>query len=129
MARSSGIRFYKASANTGTHVGSLWTASGSLLASATFANETASGWQTVLFSSPVSVTAGTTYLASYFDPNGHYSYSAAAFNTAFDNAPLHAVANSASANGVYNYSSSNSFPTSTYNANNYWVDVLFAPGS
>ena len=41
-----GIRFYKAVANTGTHVGSLWTASGQLLASATFTGETASGWQT-----------------------------------------------------------------------------------
>ena len=37
------IRFYKASANTGTHIGSLWTATGQLLASVTFTNETASG--------------------------------------------------------------------------------------
>ena len=27
-----GVRFYKATANTGTHVGNLWTASGTLLA-------------------------------------------------------------------------------------------------
>src|SRR5262249_31248353 len=39
-----GIRFYKGSLNTGTHVGHLWTASGQLLNSATFTNETASGW-------------------------------------------------------------------------------------
>ena len=32
----SGIRFYKAAANTGTHIGSLWTATGQLLATATF---------------------------------------------------------------------------------------------
>ena len=31
-----GIRFYKSAANTGTHVGSLWSAAGELLASATF---------------------------------------------------------------------------------------------
>ena len=31
-----GARFYKASTNTGTHVGSLWSASGTLLAQATF---------------------------------------------------------------------------------------------
>ena len=31
-----GIRFYKASTNTGTHIGNLWTATGQLLASATF---------------------------------------------------------------------------------------------
>ena len=36
-------------------------------------NETASGWQTVYFSTPVAITAGTTYIASYYAPNGHYS--------------------------------------------------------
>ena len=40
-----GLRFYKAATNTGTHVGNLWTAAGSLLSSVTFTNETASGWQ------------------------------------------------------------------------------------
>ena len=71
-----GIRFYKASTNTGTHTGSLWSAGGQLLASANFSDESPSGWQTVPFSSPVSITAGNTYVASYFDPNGHYSFDA-----------------------------------------------------
>ena len=48
-----GIRFYKASTNTGTHIGSLWSSTGTLLASATFGNETASGWQQVNFSTGV----------------------------------------------------------------------------
>jgi hypothetical protein len=30
---------------------------------------------------------------------------------------------------VYRYSGSSVFPTNTFNAANYWVDVLFAPGS
>ncbi|MGQ0433019.1 MAG: N,N-dimethylformamidase beta subunit family domain-containing protein, partial [Microthrixaceae bacterium] len=38
-----GIRFYKGSTNTGTHVGSLWTSTGTLLAQATFTGETATG--------------------------------------------------------------------------------------
>src|SRR5439155_9253308 len=42
-----GIRFYKGNLNTGTHVGSLWTSTGTKLASATFTAETASGWQQV----------------------------------------------------------------------------------
>src|SRR5205823_14318869 len=37
-----GIRFYKLSVNTGPHIGSLWTSTGTLLASATFTGETAS---------------------------------------------------------------------------------------
>jgi Domain of unknown function (DUF4082)/Bacterial Ig-like domain len=68
-----GIRFYKGSGNTGTHVGHLWTSTGTLLATATFTNETASGWQQVNFSTPVAITAGTTYTASYFAPVGHYA--------------------------------------------------------
>jgi len=47
-----GIRFYKNSANTGTHVGSLWGSSETLLATATFTSETSSGWQQVNFSQP-----------------------------------------------------------------------------
>ena len=47
-----GMRFYKAAANTGTHVGSLWSASGTLLAQATFTGETASGWQQVTLLDP-----------------------------------------------------------------------------
>ncbi len=46
-----GVRFYKGSRNTGTHVGTLWSASGTKLASATFSGETSSGWQQVNFSS------------------------------------------------------------------------------
>jgi hypothetical protein len=125
-----GIRFYKAAANTGVHIGSLWSASGSLLASATFSNETESGWQQVTFAEPVPITAGTTYVAGYFAPNGHYSASAAAFGAAGVNKPpLQALANEASADGVYAYSASSAFPTNSFNATNYWVDLMFAPGS
>ena len=48
-----GIRFYKGPQNTGTHVADLWSATGTLLATATFTNETASGWQQVNLSTPV----------------------------------------------------------------------------
>jgi hypothetical protein len=36
-----GIRFYKGTTNTGTHVGNLWSSTGQLLATATFSNESA----------------------------------------------------------------------------------------
>ena len=57
-----GVRFYKGAGNTGTHVGNLWSSSGTLLATATFSGESASGWQQVSFSSPVAITANTTYV-------------------------------------------------------------------
>ena len=125
-----GVRFYKSATNSGTHVGTLWSGSGSALASATFATETATGWQTVTFSSPVSVTAGTTYVAGYYAPNGHYSYTSAGFASAgVTNGPLTAVANGTSANGVYAYATQSTFPSSTFNSTNYWVDVEFQPGT
>ena len=59
-----GIRFYKGTANTGTHIGNLWSIDGTQLATATFSGESASGWQQVDFSSPVPITANTVYVAS-----------------------------------------------------------------
>ena len=123
-----GIRFYKDASNTGTHVGSLWSASGTRLASATF-TESASGWQQVSFASPVPITAGTTYVASYFAPNGHYSTTDGYFTGPTGNAPLSAPAETASSpNGVYK-AGSTGFPTQGYSASNYWVDVVFAPSA
>ena len=68
-----GIRFYKAAANTGTHTGRLWTNTGALLATVTFTNETASGWQQMALPNAVPITANTTYVVSYHAPNGHYT--------------------------------------------------------
>jgi hypothetical protein len=122
----SGVRFYKASTNTGTHVGSLWSNSGTLLATATFTGETASGWQQVTFSTPVGITANTTYVVSYHTNTGNHGYNGAYFASAgADNAPLHALANGVDgANGVYLYGAT-AFPTQTWNATNYWVDVVY----
>jgi hypothetical protein len=120
-----GIRFYKGPQNVGTHVGNLWSATGILLASATFTNETASGWQQVNLSSPVTLTPGTTYIVSYYT-NGYYSADPNYFATALTNGPLTALASSGSGgNGVYAYGNSSTFPTSTFASSNYWVDVIF----
>ncbi len=121
-----GVRFYKSAANTGTHTGSLWSATGTRLGYVTFTNETASGWQTALFSTPVVVTAGQTYVVSYFAPNGHYAASGGAFSSAISNSPLTGLADATSPNGTYAYSATGAFPTGSFNASNYWVDVLYA---
>jgi hypothetical protein len=121
-----GVRFYKGASNTGTHIGNLWSSTGQLLATVTFSNETASGWQQATFSQPVTITAGTIYVVSYHTTVGFYSADGGYFSTALNNAPLHGVANSTSANGVYAYGGTQ-FPTGSYNATNYWVDVVFSP--
>ncbi|TCM76255.1 uncharacterized protein DUF4082 [Rhizobium sp. BK068] len=124
-----GLRYYKSAQDVGTHIGSLWSSTGQLLATATFTNETASGWQTVTFSQPVSISAGVTYVASYHS-NGFYAATPNYFTTSHSNGVLTAPSSSESGgNGVYGYGSGSLFPTATYNAANYWVDVLYQQSS
>ena len=94
------IRFYKAPTNTGTHSAHLWSATGQLLGSASFTNESASGWQQADFATPIAIAANTTYIASYYAPSGHYSEAEGYFFgppaqpdfvAAVDSRPLHAL--------------------------------------
>jgi hypothetical protein len=119
-----GVRFYKSSQNTGTHIGHLWDSRGTLLGTVTFSNETASGWQQATFSTPITVQANTIYVVSYYCPRGHYSDDEYGFNSAVNSAPLHALQDGASGpNGVYVYGTT--FPNQGWHASNYWVDVVF----
>ena len=113
--RITGIRYYKGPKNTGTHTGSLWSGS-TLLASVTFKNEGATGWQQMLFPSPVDVVAGQVYTASYFAPMGGYAVNNPyVFPKASDK--LTAL------RGTYRYGGG--YPTQVYQSSNYWVDVVF----
>ncbi|OLE20736.1 MAG: hypothetical protein AUG49_24105 [Catenulispora sp. 13_1_20CM_3_70_7] len=126
--RIDGVRFYKSSANTGTHTGSLWTSDGTLLATGTFTGETPTGWQTLMFADPVPVKSGATYVASYYAPNGHYAFDAGYFiNDPAGQAPITAPAQNpeGGGNGVYTYRGASAFPRDSYNDANYWVDVFF----
>lgn len=122
-----GIRFYKGSNNSGTHIGNLWTNTGTNLATVTFTGESGSGWQQANFSAPVSISPGTTYVVSYYAPNGGYAADVNFFaSTGVDTPPLHALANGADGpDGLYRYGSGGGFPTSTFNSTNYWVDLVF----
>lgn len=122
-----GVRFYKGTANTGSHTGHLWSSSGALLASLTFSTETSSGWQQATFSSPVSIAANTTYIVSYYAPRGGYSADSGFFSASADRSPLHGLASGVDGpNGVYRYGTSPGFPTDSFNNTNYWVDVVFS---
>jgi hypothetical protein len=117
-----GVRFFKSTpSNSGTHVAHLWSATGQQLASATFTNETGTGWQQVSFDVPVGITANTTYVVSYYAPSGHYAGTDNYFGNLIDRSPLFVPAGTA---GVYKYGSSG-FPTQSFQRNNYWVDVVF----
>ncbi|MFZ4796627.1 MAG: SdrD B-like domain-containing protein [Bacteroidia bacterium] len=125
-----GIRFYKLASSAGTFVGKLYTSAGTLLSSATFTTS-ASGWQEVLFTTPITVTANTTYVASYYAPNGGYAFDANYFTSASQsNGTLTALQNGVDGgNGLFYYGVGGGFPNSTFNSANYWVDVVFASQS
>ncbi|MBD0415488.1 DUF4082 domain-containing protein [Oryzicola mucosus] len=124
-----GIRYYKSAQDTGTHTGSLWTSTGTLLATATFTSESASGWQTVTFSDPIAISAGTTYVASYHS-NGYYAATQNYFTSTRSNGPLSAPSSSSSGgNGLYAYGTGTRFPNASYNSTNYWVDVVYEPAA
>ena len=119
-----GVKFYKGPQNTGTHTGALWTSGGTKLATATFKNETASGWQTATFSTPVAITAGKQYVASYLAPKGRYSATNHGFDTRLKSGDLTAPAGA----GVYKYGTTGAL-TQMHQNTNYFVDVVFVAGT
>ncbi|MET1060833.1 MAG: N,N-dimethylformamidase beta subunit family domain-containing protein, partial [Nocardioides sp.] len=120
-----GVRFYKGTGNTGTHVGSLWSAGGQRLGNVTFSGESATGWQVASFATPIAVAAGQTYVVSYSVPNGHYPSQAHAFAArGIDAGPLYVDGGfGAAPAGVYG--NAGTFPSASFNNTNYFVDALF----
>jgi hypothetical protein len=119
------IRYYKPPSETGTHTGKIWTASGSLLGSVTFTNETASGWQEQELTAPVNILANTTYVVSV-NTNAYYPFTQNGLANSITNVDLSSVADNG--NGVYNVNA-NSFPSNSYLNSNYFRDVRFVAGS
>ena len=125
------LRFFKDAGNNSAHVGHLWTNTGTLLATAAFTNETASGWQTAQLSEPVAITKDTSYVVSYHTITYHKTegYFSSQSHT---NGPLTALRSGVltgtpapTGNGLYAYGTSAAFPNNTYMATNYWADVVF----
>lgn len=132
-----GVRFYKKAGMNGPHTGELYFSSGVRMASATFTKESASGWQTVLFSKPVAITAGTTYTAAVFFADGNYIEDNDYFTKSVTNGVLTAAADgtkgaqnakdNGTGQGVYIYTKAPAFPNVLYKSANYWIDVVFQP--
>lgn len=119
-AQVTAIRFYKGEGNTGTHIGHLWNAAGDELASVTFENETATGWQRAVLASPVTLVPGETYVASYLAPNGRYAVTSAYFANPVTNGYVTAPAGN---NGRFTYTATGAFPSSSWNSSAYFVDA------
>ena len=126
----SGIRFYRGAASPAGYIASLYTANGKLRGSVTLAQESGPvpGWQTAIFPEPIPIAANTTYIASYYAPTGQYAYQHYGLRTGATNGPLNIPPSyTVGGNGVYTYALA--FPTLSYEASNYYVDVLFMPAA
>ncbi|GAA1969475.1 hypothetical protein GCM10009798_32580 [Nocardioides panacihumi] len=118
-----GVKYYGTDKNTGTHTGSLWSASGKRLATATFKSSTGAGWQSVGFATPVHVDPGQTYTASYLAPTGRYAVDDWGFKQGVTRNHITVPRNG----GVYAYGATGGFPRDTWKSANYFVDVRFVP--
>jgi hypothetical protein len=120
------VRFFKDSLESGTHVGRVWSSTGTLLESVTFQNETASGWQRQALPTPISMTPGATYVVSV-GLNSTYAKTPNGLQNQIVSGPLRSVADGS--NGVYN-NTAGSFPNSSWAASNYYVDgVVTVPSA
>lgn len=117
------VRFYRGAATATGYTAHLWSAAGTLLGTATVQDGIVPGWQEATFSSPITIAANTTYVASYLAPTGRYAFTAQGFSAARTSGNLTAPANA----GVYRYGGG--FPTSVYQSTNYWVDISFMAGA
>lgn len=111
------IRFWRDSQEAGSHTGRLWSASGQLLASVTFKDETPSGWQQANLAAPVSIAASTTYVVSV-NSVSRYAVTSNGLAARLSNSHLTAPAGG----GVSG--STGQIPTSIQNAD-YFRDVIF----
>jgi hypothetical protein len=118
-----GVRFYKSAQNSGVHTGSLWDSAGHRIATGTFSKESRSGWQTLRFSSPVTLKTGVTYVASYHTNTGYYAQQSRQFSNGktIGNATIRGT------RGLYTYGKNTAFPRQTWQDVAYFVDALFVP--
>lgn len=118
-----GVEFHRAStANNGRAV-QLWSPTGTLLASASTPSATTLGFNRGNFTTPITVAAGQTFTASYLAPRGRYTARNNAFTEPRTSGGITAPANA----GVYQYGKRARFPTSNFQASDYYVTPVFVP--
>lgn len=137
----SGVRFYATSTVGGTYTVGAWSVTdqtnGTLLASKTAgAAPTAGTWNVVSFDSPVSVTAGTPYLFGVWNSDGRYASTANFFGSALTNGNITGIADGSTIppagtlrNGNFLANAAFAYPSDFFNANCYFVDVVFDASS
>ena len=120
------LRYFRGAADasdTDTRILNLWNAAGILLGSVTVTSTAGeSGWQVGTLSAPIAIQGGATYVVSY-GTTQNYAVTANYFTTAHSGPD--SVLTAGVSSGVFADGTPGVFPTTSYNASNYWVDVTF----
>jgi hypothetical protein len=114
------IRFWKVAGEGDSHIGRIWRG-GVQVASVTFMNETASGWQQQALASPLPVSAGVEHIVSVNTTNNKFAATVSGLAAEIRSGNLVAPGG---ANGVFNFPGL--LPNSTYQNSNYFRDVVFS---
>ena len=99
-----------------------------MLATGTFTNESTQGWEQLDFTTPVPITAGTDVCGLVLRPEGALRGDTKGLSSAVTNGPLTALASAAASTASTLYGH-DAFPTHSWQATNYWVDVVYQPAS
>ena len=113
------IRFWKATGETGTHTGHIWSSTGTQLASVTFTGETASGWQQMSLATPLAINANTPYVVSVNTGNALFVDTINGLAVPVVNQDLSTINGN---DGVFG--SPGAFPTGIHSASNYFRDIV-----
>lgn len=116
--RVTGIWFYKPDDDLDRHTVTLWSASGTPLATGRTTKESAKGWQFAKLKKAVRLKPGTSYVASFRAPRGQYAYVPDGLKNAIAKPPLSTPATG----GRYRYGDGVPNRPST---TSYLVDVAF----
>lgn len=124
------LRYWRGNADafdTDIRTLNLWDQNGVLLTSVTVqSNPGATGWQSGILDSAVELTPGALYVASY-GTTQNYAFTSNYFAEDRTDSSGMLTAPSAGGNGVFRAGSTGLFPNATYNASNYWVDIVIEP--
>ncbi len=123
------LRYFRGvpdAADTDVRTLTLWTSTGTALANVTVqSNPGNSGWQTGTLATPVALTPGAGYVVSY-GTTQNYVVTNGYFNA--PHAGTDGIINAPGGqNGLFAVNTTGAFPTQSYQATNYWVDVGFVP--
>jgi hypothetical protein len=128
--RVTALRCFRGPGDTAVLTGSLWSATGARLATATFPTPASEGWQEVPITA-VSIPAGVDHVVSVWRPEGRYGFDVGLLNgRAYEVWPLmapasgDATAGAPTGNGLFRFSGPG-FPTATYAATSYGLDLRF----